>query len=89
MCGVTGSERPPLHEILELGRTRAKLPVEEFWTGYMALGGNESIDRIRAFLVGTSVPSRIEYDVMVHCVNERLRELGARDPLPYGEEIDL
>ena len=51
--------------------------------------GNEPIGRIRAYLDGSSIPSGAEYDVMAHCVNERLLELGVVTPLPYADELGL
>lgn len=78
-----------LHEILEEGRTQAGYQVEELWTQYLALGGNEPIDQLRAFLDGSSVPSRLDYDLLAHCLNERCRELGADNPMPYGDDLGL
>ena len=80
---------PLLHDILEAGRTQAGFQVEELWTQYLALGGNEPIDRLRAFLEGSSVPSRQDYDLLAHCLNERLRDLGTDNPVPYGDDLEL
>jgi FMN phosphatase YigB (HAD superfamily) len=86
---VTDGISPVLHEILEKGRTQSGYRVEELWTQYLALGGNEPMDKINAFLDGSSVPSRRDYDLLVHCLNERGRELGTDDPLPYGDDLGL
>ena len=79
----------PLHDILEDGRTQAGFQIEELWTQYLALGGNEPIDRLRAFLDGTSIPPRRDYDLLAHCLNERLRDLGTDNPVPYGDDLGL
>jgi hypothetical protein len=38
---------------------------------------------------GPRTPSRTEYDVIVQCLNEQLRELGVSSLVRYGDEIDL
>jgi hypothetical protein len=86
---VTDRSPPELHEILEGGRAQAGYQVEELWTQYLALGGNEPIDQLRGFLEGSSVPSRQDYDLLAHCLNERCRELGADNLVPYGEDLGL
>ncbi|HEY2643073.1 MAG TPA: hypothetical protein VGI56_04900 [Galbitalea sp.] len=86
---MTDRTSPVLHEILEKGRTQAEFRVEELWTQYLALGGNEPVDQLRAFLDGSSVPSRQDYDLLAHCLNERCRELGAGNPMPYGDDLGL
>jgi hypothetical protein len=86
---MTDRISPVLHEILEKGRGQAGFRVEELWTQYLALGGNEPVDQLRAFLDGSSVPSRQDYDLLAHCLNERCRELGAGNPMPYGDDLGL
>ena len=86
---MTDGTLPVLHEILEDGRRRAGFQVEELWTQYLALGGTEPVDRLAAFLDGSRVPSRQDYDLLAHCLNERLRDLGADNPVPYGDDLGL
>ena len=82
-------EAPSAYEHLEAGRARAGVSVNDLWVECISLGMNAPIDRLQGMLNGTRAPSRHEYDVIAHCLNEHLRELGHSDHVPYGDELGL
>jgi len=78
-----------VHQILESGRTQIGLDVEQLWTEYLSLGGNAPLDTLAAFLDGSRVPSKQDYDYLAQSLNERFRESGRDSPMPYAEDLDL
>jgi hypothetical protein len=77
-----------VHEVLERGRREAGLSFEQLWIECLALGATAPMDELGAFLLGSVIPTREQYDVVAQAVNERRRPLGYGD-LPYGDELEL
>jgi hypothetical protein len=64
----------------QIGLSRAELFVR-----YFALGGIVDRRAIDAFLDGrTHDLERVDYDTLVHAINERFLELGLDHPVPYS-----
>jgi hypothetical protein len=70
---------------LDLAREQTGLSRAELFVRYFALGGGSSRGAIDAFLEGRSETlPRVDYDTLVHAVNERFFELGLNHPFPYS-----
>jgi hypothetical protein len=77
---------PQRHEVLEAARAHAEMTFADLWMAYFALGGAAAPDALRAYLAGTETPI-IDYDVIVHAINERFVEAGGNHPVPYAEDL--
>ena len=84
---MTNSVSAP--ETLEKGRMAGGLDLQELWLECFAMGFNGSVGRLQDILDGTERLSRSEYDLIAQCLNERLREAGDSELVPYADEIDL
>lgn len=68
-------------------RARAGLTSRELWIGYCGLGGTEGPATLDAYLVGDSVPTHVEYDVIAQALNDVFAAAGENHPVPYAEEL--
>lgn len=82
------SEFPSALDNLERGRRQTGLGVRDLWFNCFGMGFNESVERLEAIFDGTETPSCQDYDLIAHCLNERLAELGVGTLVPYCEELD-
>lgn len=73
----------PDHEKLDAARQRADLSIDGLWIRYFELGGLASPIELEGFLKGALVPARLEHDVLVHAINEALREKGIDETVDY------
>jgi hypothetical protein len=70
---------------LDQAREQVGLNRAELFVRYFALGGSRDRRTIEAFLDGrTETLERVDYDMLVHAVNERFFELGLDHPVPYS-----
>jgi hypothetical protein len=70
---------------LDLSREEIGLSRVELFIRYFALGRTVERGRIDAFLDGrTEGLERLEYDTLVHALNERFSDLGLDHPVPYS-----
>jgi hypothetical protein len=70
---------------LDLSREELCLSRAELFIRYFALGGAVERRRIDAFLDGrTEGLARVEYDMLVHALNEGFSDLGLDHPVPYS-----
>lgn len=69
-------------------RQDAGLTRGELWLRYFELGGMSSAFQMEAFLYGALTPSRHDYDVIAHALNERFVEMGGNHPVPYIEDVE-
>jgi hypothetical protein len=70
---------------MDLAREQIGLSRGELFLRYFALGGMADRGTFDAFLEGrTGVLARVDYDTVVHALNERFFELGLGHPLPYS-----
>jgi hypothetical protein len=70
---------------LDLAREELGLSRVELFIRYFALGGTVECHRIDGFLDGrTEGLERVEYDMLVHALNERCSDLGLDHPVPYS-----
>lgn len=80
---------PRRQHILEGGRVRARMTLQELWWAYFALGGVASVAGVRSYLAGatTGLVPQDQYDILTQAINERLMERGAGAALPYWDEL--
>jgi hypothetical protein len=70
---------------IDLAREQVGLSRTELFVRYFALGGSNDPGAIEAFLEGrTETLERVDYDMLVHAVNERFSELGLNHRVPYS-----
>jgi hypothetical protein len=69
--------------MLEDGRRRAGLSIDELWLRYFGLGGTADVVETEAYLRGLVTLSGYERDMLAHAVNERLAEVRVPDRVPY------
>ena len=84
---VSGSES--VRENLERGRLQSGFAIHDLWLQCFGMGFDGSVESLEAIFEGTEPLSRGDYDLIAHCLNERLKELGMEVLVPYGEEIDI
>jgi len=72
--------------VLDLYRQVAQLSFDELWMRYFALGGMSTALEVEAILYGALQPSSHDHDVIAHCINERMVELGGNHPVPYAAD---
>jgi hypothetical protein len=65
--------------------TACKVPLDELWVAYFALGGNAGKYEIEAYLHSAGSMSAHEHNVLAQAVNERLAELPALPRAPYRQ----
>jgi len=73
-------------DALDLFRIDAALSHGELWLRYFELGGMSTGLQLEAFLYGALQPSRLDYDIIAHALNERFVELGGNHPVPYADD---
>jgi hypothetical protein len=72
------------HELDQV-REQVGLSRAELFVRYFALGGMMDRRTVEAFLDGrTQDLERVDYDMLVHALNERFLELGLDHPVPYS-----
>ena len=59
---------------------------DELWIRYFALGGRAMSGQVREYLRGNQRPDGVEYDIVVHAINEHYMELDRPERLPYAAE---
>jgi hypothetical protein len=81
---VTGHLDADHHRrILDEGRLRAGLTVDQLWLRYFALGGTVDVAETEAYLHGLRPLPPYQRDILAQAVNERLCELESIDTVPY------
>jgi hypothetical protein len=78
-----------LAEILEAARLHAGLTNRELWIAYCALGGMADPRTLEAYLAGSAIPTRVEYDVIAQTLNDSFIGEGQDHPVPYAEDLSL
>jgi hypothetical protein len=73
--------------VLQAGREQLSLSYQRLWIDYFALGGNQPLPDIEAWLTGNLRPSLLDYDLLAHALNEEFTERGLDHPIPYSGEI--
>lgn len=73
--------------ILEAACVSAGLSHEDLWIGYYSLGGHASPAAVEAFLAGTAVPARADYDLLAQALNDRFIQQAMDHPVPYAEDL--
>ena len=70
---------------VDLAREQIGLSREELYLRYFALGGLTEHRTMEAFLDGTGRPlGRVDYDMLIHALNDSFSELGRNHPIPYS-----
>ena len=70
---------------LDQARQQIGLSRPALFIRYFALGGMADRRTVDAFLDGRVQDlERVDYDMLVHALNERFLELGLDHPLPYA-----
>jgi hypothetical protein len=72
---------------LATGLALSDFTFEQFWTTYMAMGGNHPPVELAAYLLGDVDCTPHEHDVAAHALNERCTDLGLGRPVRYADEI--
>ncbi len=70
--------------VLERARKFAKLTHRQLWLSYLGLGGDASPVEVESYLAGGSEPTRREYNILAHALNERLMDLGLATNIQYA-----
>lgn len=83
--GPATLQRAPL-ELLERARILAGLSLRELWIGYVALGGNASLEKLAAILDSQRPMTALDHDVLVMALNDRFADDGFGHPLDYWDE---
>ncbi len=65
------------------------LAIHDLWLQCFGMGFDGSVKTLEAIFEGTEGLSRRDYDLIAHCLNEHLKDLGVDALVPYGEEIDI
>jgi hypothetical protein len=79
----------PPGDVLERARREVGLTQTELWLRYFELGGMSAALELEGFLAGVLRPSRHDYDLVAHAINERFVELGGNRPVAYlGDRRD-
>jgi hypothetical protein len=73
-------------DMLDRARQDAKLSIGALWLRYFELGGMGTALELEAYLCGALMPSPLEYDVLVHTLNERFFEISGIYPIPYSDD---
>jgi hypothetical protein len=73
----------PWSDDLDGARLKAHLSRQDLWQRYFELGGRASPLELEAILEGVLEPSRYEYDILAHALNERFAEIGEDPSVPY------
>ena len=73
--------------VLQAGRQRLSLSYQALWIDYFALGGNQPLSDIEAWLTGNLPPSAHDYDVVAHALNERFTDQGLDHSVPYSADL--
>ena len=76
----------PSGDVLERARRQVGLTQTELWLRYFELGGMSTALEVEGFLAGVLQPSRHDYDLVAHAINERCVELGGDHPVEYLED---
>ena len=74
---------PTDHEALETARHKAGLSVKGLWIRYFELGGDASFIEMEAILNGALMPTTLQRNIIVHAINEALREKGVSERVDY------
>lgn len=69
---------------LDSAREDVGLSRADLWMRYFALGGNAMPTEFEAYLEGVLEPGPVEYDIVVHAINERSMEMGLDRRWPYS-----
>jgi hypothetical protein len=69
--------------LVEDGRRRAGLTIDELWLRYFGLGGTADAVETEAYLRGVVALPGPERDVLAHAVNEGLAEIQVPERVPY------
>jgi hypothetical protein len=77
----------PVAAILEAARQVCGLTNDELWIGYYSLGGTADPQTLGAYLAGTAIPSRGQYDVIAQALNDHFVDGGGNHPVPYDEDL--
>lgn len=72
---------------LEAARIAAELTLAGLWHRYFALTGQASPLELEAILLGALVPDPLQYDIIVHALNERLAEIRRAGTIAYSDEL--
>jgi hypothetical protein len=59
----------------------------DLWIAAVALAGNIDLGDIHRIMSGEREPTRHEYTVLVHALNERYQDLGLNHPMNYWDEL--
>jgi hypothetical protein len=84
---MTFTGEPEQVAVLEAGRQHLSLSYQRLWVDYFALGGNQPLPDIEAWLTGNLRLPAHDYDVMAHALNEQFSDRGLDHPIPYSGEI--
>jgi hypothetical protein len=77
----------PIADILRDARAQAGVSERELWIGYYSLGGMADPQTLNAYLDGTLIPSRPEYDTIAQTLNDVFIGRGENHPVPYAEDL--
>lgn len=72
--------------LLDGARRDAGLSQQALWSRYFGLGGMAMPLEVEAFLLGLTVPSAHDREVLVHALNERFSELGRNHPVAHADD---
>lgn len=85
--GSPGSVADRQRRLIEVGRTRAELTVQELWLRSFALGASIGPLELEEYLDGARALPPAEADRVALAVNERLDDLHWRNRAPYGRTV--
>jgi hypothetical protein len=72
---------------LVTGLALSHLSLSAFWLKYAALGGNHTLDELRAYLGGRLEWTSSEHDTAAHALNEYCTAKGMGTPVAYADEV--
>lgn len=73
--------------VIEAARVSLGLSRLDLWVAYVAMGGGQAPDAIRAVLCDGSPLSSFDHDMLAQALNERFEEHGVPGPVPYSESF--
>ena len=59
----------------------------DLWIAAVGLSGTMDLGDVHRIMSGEREPTRHEYTVLVHALNERYQDLGLNHPTNYWEEL--
>ncbi len=79
--------RHPRASMLRAAQEHLGITLYNVWFGYVAVGGNESLRQVQAWLRGVAEPGDRDHDLMAQAFNDRFVDQGLDHPVAYAETL--